>query len=286
MGEAVRESGLSRSDVFLTTKILSAGGTPEATYKKCLQSVEKIDDGLGKGGNGESKGYVDLFLIHSPHAGTGGRKLMWQALERLKDEGRVKAIGVSNYGIGHIEEMKTYVKVWPPHVNQIEVSFRTSLSKSLFLFRSPYLFVISINWHIQHFGHIVNRLQPTALQWYPGMRWLITYQLHPFCQQREVVDYCNQNKIIVEAYSPIVRNQKAHDPTLTKLAKAHGKTVSQILIRYCLQKGWVPLPKSDTKSRIEENINVYDFELSQDDLSILDGLDQGERGAIVEAVRN
>ena len=122
MGEAVRQSGLSRSDVFLTTKILSAGGSPEATYKKCLESVEKIDDGLGKGGSGEGKGYVDLFLIHSPHAGTSGRKLMWQALEKLHDEGRVKAIGVSNYGVGHIEEMKSYSKIWPPHVNQIEVS--------------------------------------------------------------------------------------------------------------------------------------------------------------------
>ena len=122
MGEAVRQSGLSRPDVFLTTKILSAGGSPDATYRKCLDSVEKIDDGLGKGGSGEGKGYVDLFLIHSASSGTAGRKQMWQALERLHDEGRARAIGVSNFGVGHIEEMKSYAKVWPPHVNQIEVS--------------------------------------------------------------------------------------------------------------------------------------------------------------------
>ena len=84
----------------------------------------------------------------------------------------------------------------------------------------------------------------------------------------------------------MVRNQKAHDPTLTPIAKSHGKTVAQILIRYCLQKGWVPLPKSDTKSRIEENADVYGFELSADDMAVLDGLDQGEAGAIVEAVVN
>ena len=100
------------------------------------------------------------------------------------------------------------------------------------------------------------------------------------------MDYCNQNKIIIEAYSPIVRNQKAHDPTLTKLAKGYDKTVSQVLIRYCLQRGWVPLPKSDTKSRIEENADVYGFDLSEEDMATLDSLDQGNKGAIVEAVVN
>ena len=125
MGEAVRQSGLSRSEVFLTTKILSAAGGPDATYQRCLQSVEKIDDGLGKGGSGQGKGYVDLFLIHSPSSGTAGRREMWQALEKLLEEGRVKAVGVSNYGVGHVEEMKNYAKIWPPHVNQIEVSLAT-----------------------------------------------------------------------------------------------------------------------------------------------------------------
>lgn len=118
------------------------------------------------------------------------------------------------------------------------------------------------------------------------MQLLTCLQLHAFCQQRTIVDYCNKHNIIIEAYSPIVRNQKAHDPTLIQLAKAHNKTVSQVLIRYCLQKGWVPLPKSDTKSRIEENADVYDFELSQDDTNTLNGLDQGDKGAIVEAVKN
>ena len=111
-------------------------------------------------------------------------------------------------------------------------------------------------------------------------------QLHPWCQQRTIVDYCNKNKIVIQAYSPIVRNQKAHDPTATSISKKYGKTVSQILIRYCLQKGWVPLPKSDTPSRIEENAAVYDFDIAQDDMATLDGLDQGSRGAIVQAVTN
>lgn len=113
VGKAVRDSGIPRSDVFLTTKILSASGTIQKSYEKCLASVEKIDPG--------QNGYVDLFLIHSPNSGKEKRKEMWQALERLYDEGKAKSIGVSNYGVGHIEEMKSYAKVWPPQVNQIEV---------------------------------------------------------------------------------------------------------------------------------------------------------------------
>lgn len=155
---------------------------------------------------------------------------MWQALERLLEEGKVKSIGVSNWGIGHIEELKSFAKVYPPHVNQIE--------------------------------------------------------LHPFHQQREVVVYCHKNKIIVEAYCPLVRNQKANDPTPNEIAKTHNKTVGHVLIRYCLQKDWVPLPKSDTPSRIVENANVYDFELSKEEMAKLDALDQGTRGAIVESVVN
>ena len=113
VGEAVRKSGLDRKDIFITTKILSAAGSVKDSYDKVNDSVTKID--------GES-GYVDCFLIHSPNAGAAARKEMWQALEKLHDEGRAKSIGVSNFGIGHIDEMKKYAKVWPPHINQIEVS--------------------------------------------------------------------------------------------------------------------------------------------------------------------
>ena len=113
MGEAAQESGIPREQLFLTTKILSSGGSPEATYKKLLDSVKKID--------GEN-GYVDLFLIHSPSGGPAIRKELWQALEKLESEGRARSIGVSNFGIGHIEGMKSWARIWPPPVNQIEVS--------------------------------------------------------------------------------------------------------------------------------------------------------------------
>lgn len=222
VGHAMQQSGLPRSDIFVTTKILAAGGSVENSYQKCLESVKKIDP--------RDEGYVDLFLIHSPGAGANKRREMWEALERLLKEGRTKAIGVSNYGVGHIEEMKSYAKIWPPHVNQIE--------------------------------------------------------LHPWCQQRTIVSYCHQHSIVVEAYSPLVRAQKSHDPTLVAVAKKYSRTPAQVLIRYCLQKGWVPLPKSDTPSRIEENANVYGFEIGEAEMKELDGLDEGEDGAIVQAVRN
>ncbi|PQE32744.1 alcohol dehydrogenase protein [Rutstroemia sp. NJR-2017a WRK4] len=222
VGEAIRESGVKRSDIFITTKILTPGASVEESYQKCLDSVHAID---GK------DGYVDLFLIHSASSGSQKRKEMYLALEKLLEEGKTRSIGVSNWGIGHIEELKTFgVKTYPPHVNQIE--------------------------------------------------------LHPFCQQREVVSFCHENGIIVEAYCPLVRNQKGDDPTLTSIAKSHGKTVAQVLIRYCLEKNWVPLPKSETPSRIAENADVYDFELSQEEMAKLDDLDQGKNGAIVQAVEN
>lgn len=112
MGEAAKQSGISRASLFLTTKVMSSGGSADATYKKCLDSVNKID--------GE-KGYVDLFLIHTPSGGPAAVQEMWQALEKLESEGKAKSIGVSNFGVGHIEKMKSYARIWPPHVNQIEV---------------------------------------------------------------------------------------------------------------------------------------------------------------------
>ncbi|KAL8848623.1 MAG: hypothetical protein Q9221_006348 [Calogaya cf. arnoldii] len=221
MGEAVRQSGIPRSEVYLTTKILSAGGSPEKTYQKCLESVKAIDP---------SEGYVDLFLIHSPSPGSAKRKEMWQALEKLVEEKKARSIGVSNFGIGHINEMKDYAKIWPPQVNQIE--------------------------------------------------------LHPWNQQREIVEYCRNNNIVIEAYCPLVRNNKAYEENLVAIAKKHDKTTGHVLIRYCLQKDWVPLPKSDTPSRIEANADLYGFELDGEDMSTLGGLDQGPRGAIVQAVKN
>ncbi|KAJ5518287.1 Aldo/keto reductase [Penicillium expansum] len=214
VGEALRATSIPRDQIFITTKILSPAASVEATYDKLLASVHKI---------GGADGYVDLFLIHSSSSGSAGRKLLWQALEKLYAEGKTKSIGVSNFGVGHIEEMRAYAQVFPPHVNQIE---------------------------------------------------------------RVIDEYCQKNGIIVEAYSPIVRNYKANDPALVEIAKRYAKSTQQVLIRYALQKGWVPLPKTDTPERIVANADVFDFDLSVEDMALLDSFDQGSAGAIVEAVDN
>ena len=109
--------GPARADIFVTTKILAAAGSFAKSLQKCSDSVDRI------GGRDTDGGYVDCFLIHSPSGGKEKRKEMWLALEKLYEMGRTKSIGVSNFGVGHIEEMKAYARVWPPHVNQIEVSF-------------------------------------------------------------------------------------------------------------------------------------------------------------------
>ncbi|KAF4977476.1 hypothetical protein FZEAL_5995 [Fusarium zealandicum] len=238
VGQAVKQSGLGRKDIFLTTKILSAAGSVDKSYAQCVDSIKKLDP---------QDAYVDLFLIHSPNSGEAKRKEMWQALEKLYQEGKAKSIGVSNFGIKHIEELKQFAKVWPPHVNQIEAS--------------------PIACH--------------NLVKYPNV-----FQLHPWLQQREAVEYCQKNGIIVEAYCPLVRNSKAQDKTLVGISEKHNVSPNHVLIRYCLQKDWVPLPKSDTPERIKANADVFGFELDGEDMSALDGLDQGPAGAIVQAVDN
>lgn len=112
VGQAHKESNIPRSEIYLTSKILSPAEDVESTYQKIADSVEKLDG---------ANGYVDLFLIHSPNAGPGPREIMWQALELAKERNKVREIGVSNYGIQHIEEIKSIGKMWPPAVNQIEV---------------------------------------------------------------------------------------------------------------------------------------------------------------------
>lgn len=221
VGKAVRESGLKREDIFVTSKVLKPGDDDESTYQKVLESVKKIDG---------DNGYLDLMLIHNSTSGPEGIKKMWQAMEKLQSEGKLKAIGVSNFGVGTIDRMKEYATVWPPAVNQLE--------------------------------------------------------LHPWLQQREIVSYCQKNGTAVEAYCPLVRNQKANDPTLTGIASKHGKSTAQILLRYCLQKDWVPLPKSDNSERIAQNADVYGFELSKEDMSQLDAQNTEGSGSLVVAVSN
>lgn len=121
VGQAVKQSKIPREELYVTSKIFTPEADAKGTYQKCLDSVQKID---GK------DGYLDLMLIHNSTPGAAGIKLIWQALEKLHDEGRIKSIGVSNFGIGHIKTMKEYAKVWPPMVNQLEVCLTTHKTAS------------------------------------------------------------------------------------------------------------------------------------------------------------
>jgi diketogulonate reductase-like aldo/keto reductase len=149
------------------------------------------------------------------------RKKAWKALEEIKAAGKAKTIGVSNFTIKHLEEMKEYASEMPA-VNQVE--------------------------------------------------------LHVFLQQPELVDYCQQHNIAIEAYSPLAHARAgAEEPILQEIAQKHGKTFAQIMLRWCVQRGFIVLPKSVTPSRIKENIEIFDFELDDDDLQQLKTLDRDLR---------
>ncbi|KAF8904437.1 NADP-dependent oxidoreductase domain-containing protein [Gymnopilus junonius] len=230
VAEAVRASGLDRNDVFITTKCVSRTHGYESTKKELDESLAKM-----------KFDYIDLFLIHDPLSGKQRRLETYKALLEGRAAGKIRTVGVSNYGIHHIEEIKA-AGYELPAVNQVE--------------------------------------------------------LHPLCQQKEIVKYCKENSIVVQAYCPIIRGQTGY-PIIHAIAAKHDRDPAQILIRWSLQKGhvfeifksrhrsdalltfrFIPLPKSATPSRIRSNAEVYDFELNEDDMQKLDSLDRGKNGAI------
>ncbi|KAJ7783333.1 NADP-dependent oxidoreductase domain-containing protein [Mycena metata] len=211
VGDAVRESGLKREDLFITTKCISKTHGYESTLKT-------VDESLSSFGFD----YIDLYLIHDPLSGAERRLATYKALLEAKAAGKIRTVGVSNYGIHHLEEIKN-ANFELPSVNQIE--------------------------------------------------------LHPLCQQKPIVEYCKANSIVVQAYCPIIRG-KMDNEAVTKLATKYNRDPAQILLRWSLQKGFVPLPKSATPSRIQSNTQLYDFELNAEEMASLDALDLGKDGAI------
>lgn len=207
LGEAWKKSGVGRDKLFLTTKI-----KVQNFGKRHVQSSFK--ESLG---NLQSD-YWDLLLLHFPV--TLLRKNAWLELEKIKNAGGAKSIGVSNYTIRHLEEMKNYANELPA-VNQVE--------------------------------------------------------LHVFLQQPELINYCQENGIVVEAYSPLAHAQSLDEPAIQLIADKHGKTYAQIMLRWLIEQGLVILPKSVTPSRIKENFEVFDFKLDDDDLQQIAGLDRDMR---------
>jgi diketogulonate reductase-like aldo/keto reductase len=207
LGNAIRESGIDRESLFLTTKIWNDNLGFDSVIPSFEDSLERLQTD-----------YVDLLLVHFPV--TERRRPAWRRIEDIYRSGRARAIGVSNYTIRHLEELLEEGDV-KPAVDQVE--------------------------------------------------------LHVFLQQRPLVEYCREHEILVEAYSPLAHGYRMSDPTLGRLAEKHGKTPAQIMIRWCLETGLVPLPKSVRRERIESNLDVFDFSLSAEDLDELAGLDSGIR---------
>lgn len=164
------------------------------------------------------------MLIHAPYGGRENRKGAWKALLEAQDEGKIRSLGVSNYGVHHLDEMEEYIK----------------------------------------------ELEEERGQGKGGKIDVGQYELHPWCPRQDIVEWCQKRGIILEAYSPLVRAQRLDESILTPLTKKYGKTGPQILMRWSLQKGFVPLPKSVTPSRIVENADVYDFEFTDEEMKTLE----------------
>jgi diketogulonate reductase-like aldo/keto reductase len=207
LGEAWQKSGMKREELFITTKIAVQHFGYNRAKRTFSESLSKL-----------SMDYVDLLLLHFPIPLL--RKKSWRAVEEIQAAGGAKSIGVSNYTISHLKEMKKYAKVTPA-VNQVE--------------------------------------------------------LHVFLQQPELVKYCQDNNIVVEAYSPLAHARAMDNETILNIAKKHGKTYAQIMLRWLIERDLVILPKSVTPSRIKENIDIFDFELDNDDKEELANQNQNMR---------
>ncbi|MBC7581867.1 aldo/keto reductase, partial [Aeromicrobium sp.] len=212
VGEAVKNSGINRSQIHITSKLNNGHHEPEAARRAFAETLEKLGDD-----------YIDLFIIHwpLPTKYDGDFVQTWNTLLEFKKEGRARSVGVSNFQVSHLQKLmdETGEK---PSVNQIE--------------------------------------------------------LHPYFQNREVVQFCQDNGIAIEAWSPIAQGDVLEDAALQSIADAHGKSAAQVTLRWHIQHGFIIFPKSSTPERIAENFDIFDFELSPDEMSAIDALDKGEAG--------
>jgi diketogulonate reductase-like aldo/keto reductase len=207
VGRAVRECGIERSGIKVTTKLWNT----EQGYDSALRAFDRSLKTLGLD-------QVDLYLIHWP---VEKKRLdSWKALIEIKKSGRAKSIGVSNFTIRHLQELLDH-SGFAPAINQVEWS--------------------------------------------------------PFLYQAELLQFCKQHQIVLEAYSPLTRGERLTDPTIKGLALKYKKTPAQILVRWCMEHGVIPLPKSNTLSRIRENAAVFDFEIDAADVISLDSLNEDFR---------
>lgn len=207
VGKAINMANVSRDDIFVTSKIWINDQGAENTRKAFDQTLEKL-----------GFDYLDLYLIHWP---VPGKYLeTWKAFQELYEEGKVRAIGVSNCLQHHLESIKE-----------------------------------------------LGGVQPMVLQ----------NEFHPRLIQQDLLNYCSKNNIQYQAWSPLMRGEILDNNPIKQIAEKYKKTAAQIVIRWDLQKGVATIPKSVHKNRIEENAKVFDFRLTNDELSKIDELEDNTR---------
>ena len=210
VGRAIKQSGVPREEIFLTTKLWNAHHAYDAALKAFDESLSKL-----------GMDYVDLYLIHWPLPMDNLFTEAWRALESIYESKRARSIGVSNFKSHHLDILLKEAKVVPA-VNQIE--------------------------------------------------------LHPMLQQKEDRAYCQERGIEIESYSPLMRGgESLENPVLAGLAQKHGKTGAQVVLRWHIQSGFIVIPKSVRAERIRENMAIFDFELSPEDMQAIETLDAGQR---------
>ncbi|WP_435925420.1 aldo/keto reductase [Paenibacillus sp. DYY-L-2] len=205
--EALEESLVKREELFVTSKLWNA----DQGYDSALAAFEATMEKLGLD-------YLDLYLIHWPVKGK--YKDSWRALETLYRDGRVKAIGVSNFQIHHLKDVMEGAEI-KPMVNQVE--------------------------------------------------------FHPRLTQKDLLLYCREQGIQLEAWSPLMQGELLNEPLLQEIGAKYGKTVAQVILRWDLQHGVVTIPKSTKEARIIENASIFDFSLSEEDMNRIDGLNEDRR---------
>jgi 2,5-diketo-D-gluconate reductase A len=210
VGEAVRQSGIPREEVFVTSKLNNGFHAHDDALKAFDGTLAALQFD-----------YVDLFLIHWPLPGIDVDYVeTWKAMEEMYRSGRAKAIGVSNFNPHHLRKLFADTEVTPT-VNQIEV--------------------------------------------------------HPYLTQDDVRAFNADHEIITEAWAPIAKGKVAQDATIQRIAEKYGKSAAQVTLRWHVQRGDVVFPKSVTRSRVEENFDIFDFELDGTDLGDISGLNRDER---------
>lgn len=208
VGKAIKKSSLNREDIFVTTKVWNTDVIKRKTRKAFFKSLRRL-----------KLKYVDLYLIHWP---VDGYIDAYLELVKLQKEGYIKSIGVSNFQIRHLEELKKHTDIVPA-VNQIESN--------------------------------------------------------PQFNNQELISYCQAHNIAVEVWSPLggSKHSLLNEPTLVKLSEKYHKTTAQIIIRWHIQRGVIVLVKSSHKERIYSNLDVFDFELSSEDMELINSLNTNQR---------